>query len=155
MKTIGHFIILKEENEELKTEFGFSLGADGSKDIRYRKAKILAVGSKVDPVLKVGLNCMFDKSSGHSMIIKDETVRVVMEGNIVQVDDEVSSEIPSDKTLTEKFLDSESSVSTMAEWMAINKSSGDFREDGNMESQQEYFGATIKSRKNENQKSKS
>ena len=138
MKTIGHFIILKVENEELKTEFGFSLGADGSKDIRYRKAKILAVGSKVDPVLKVGLNCMFDKSSGHSMIIKDETVRVVMEGNIVQVDDadEVSPKIPSVQTMVEKF-------------MAIDKSSGDFREDGNMESQQEYFGATIKSRKNE------
>ena len=72
MKAIGKYIVIDPIKEvDTKTKGGLILAESQREDIRYRKAKIVTVGSDVN-VLKKGNEIYYDRSAGFNIEIKKE-----------------------------------------------------------------------------------
>ncbi len=83
MKAIGKYIVIDPIKEvDAKTKGGLILAESQREDVRYRKAKIITVGSDVN-VLKKGNEIYYDKSSGFNIEIKKEQYKVIKEHDVV------------------------------------------------------------------------
>jgi len=83
MKAIGKYIVIdpiKEENT--KTKGGLILADSQREDIRYRKAKIITVGSEVKG-LKKGNEIYYDKSAGFNIELEKNNYKVIKEFDVV------------------------------------------------------------------------
>ena len=85
MKAVGKHIVIepiKEENK--KTSGGLILAEAQREDIRYRKAKIISVGSDVK-ALKNGNEIYYDKGSGFNIEIANQNYKVIKEFDVVVI----------------------------------------------------------------------
>jgi len=85
MKAIGKHIIIdpiKENNT--KTKGGLILADSHREDIRYRRAKIISVGTDVNK-LKAGNEIFYDKNAGFNIEINKDNYKVIKEFDVVIV----------------------------------------------------------------------
>lgn len=84
MKPIGKYLIIKQIEEQHKTESGLLLG-DDQVAIRYKRAKVVAAGTDVS-TMAAGDLIQFDRSAGHTMILDGEAYTVILERDVVLVE---------------------------------------------------------------------
>jgi co-chaperonin GroES (HSP10) len=83
MKAVGrNVVILPVKETETKTKGGLLLAEAQREDIRYRLAKVVTVGDDVKMV-KDSDNVYYDRHSGFTIEIKDETYTIIKEQDIV------------------------------------------------------------------------
>ena len=83
MKAIGKYIVIDPVKVEEKTTKGGLILAEAQReDIRYRKAKIVTVGSGVE-ALKKGNEIYYDRSAGFNVDINGEIFKVIKEFDVV------------------------------------------------------------------------
>jgi chaperonin GroES len=85
MKAVGKYIVVdpvKEEN--VKTKGGLILTDKQREDIRYRKAKVIEVGSDVNGVKK-DKSIYYDKHAGTKIEIDKQEYQVIKEQDVVIV----------------------------------------------------------------------
>ncbi len=85
MKPIGKYILIKQIKEEIKTETGLLLSASDVADIRYKKAEVVAPGTKVE-VIKNSDTIYYDSRAGHTMMVNGDTYTVITENDVVLVE---------------------------------------------------------------------
>ena len=85
MKAINKYIIIEPEKEpSVKTKGGLILGEKHREDIRYRKAVVKNIGTKVEGVENGDL-IYYDRHAGFDMEIDKEVFKVIKEFDIVVV----------------------------------------------------------------------
>jgi len=85
MKPIGKYVVIKTIEEELKTSSGLLLSAEDSNQLRYKKGRIVEVGTDVVAIDKDSL-IYYDKRAGYTMLIHDEPYTIIRENDIVLVE---------------------------------------------------------------------
>ncbi len=84
MKAVNKYIIIEKILEEMKTESGLLLSGEDSNEFRYSKGVVINPGTNVETV-KEGDVIYYDKSSGHTMVIKDRKYTIILERDVVVV----------------------------------------------------------------------
>ena len=85
MKAIGKYIIIEPiKDKDTKTKGGLLLAEKQREDVRYRKAKIITVGSDVK-VLKKGNQIYYDKAAGFNIELDKEQYKVIKEHDVVVI----------------------------------------------------------------------
>lgn len=84
MKVIGNNILIVPQEEETKTKGGLLMSASDTKELRYKKATVVAVGDLATAV-KPGNFIYFDKAAGHSIRINDDMYTVIRLQDVVVV----------------------------------------------------------------------
>jgi len=84
MKPIGKNIIVKDIDEEVKTDSGLILSGEDVKGMRYRKAHVIASGTEVG-YIKADDIIYYDKSHGFTMLIEDKPHTIIQERDVVVV----------------------------------------------------------------------
>jgi len=84
MKAVGKYIIIEIVKEEVKTSSGLFLGEEDAKNQRYRKGIVLTVGKLVDEI-KEGDKIYYDLHAGHTMLLDDKEVHIILERDVVIV----------------------------------------------------------------------
>jgi co-chaperonin GroES (HSP10) len=84
MKPIGKNIIVKNIDEEIKTDSGLILSGEDVKGMRYRKAIVIASGTEVDSI-KTDDVIYYDKSHGFTMLIEEKPFTIIQERDVVVV----------------------------------------------------------------------
>ena len=84
MKVIGLNILVVPFEEETKTKGGLLMSASDTKELRYKKATVVAVGDLATAV-KPGNFIYFDKAAGHSIRINDDMYTVIRLQDVVVV----------------------------------------------------------------------
>ena len=84
MKPIGKYLVIKQIEEQQKTESGLLLN-DDQVAIRYRRATVVAKGTDIDSI-DAGDIIHFDRVAGHTMILGGEALTVILERDVVLVE---------------------------------------------------------------------
>ena len=84
MKVIGLNILVVPFEEETKTKGGLLMSASDTKELRYKKATVVAVGDLATSV-KPGNFIYFDKAAGHSIRINEDMYTVIRLQDVVVV----------------------------------------------------------------------
>ena len=85
MKAIGKNIVITPTKEvEAKTKGGLLLAEVNRTDVRYRMAKVIAIGTDVIGV-KEKDNIYYDRHAGFGIELNDEQFKVIKEGDVVIV----------------------------------------------------------------------
>lgn len=84
MKVIGNNILIVPQEEETKTKGGLLMSASDTKELRYKKATVVAVGDLVDSV-RPGNFIYFDKAAGHCIRVNDDMYTVIRLQDVVVV----------------------------------------------------------------------
>lgn len=84
MKPIGKYIIVKDIQEEVKTESGLILSGDDTNQFRYKKGRVVKPGTDVT-VIDEGDVIFYDKGTSFTMLINDEQFTLVQERDVVVV----------------------------------------------------------------------
>ena len=85
MKVIGKYIVIDPiKDKDTVTKGGLILAEKQREDVRYRKAKIVTVGSDVK-ALKKGNEIYYDKAAGFNIEINKEQYKVIKEQDVVIV----------------------------------------------------------------------
>jgi len=84
MRPINKYLIIKKIQEEVHTSSGLLLSAEDTAALRYSKASVIAPGTEVSEIKK-GDTIYYDNRAGHSMIIEEETVTIILERDVVVV----------------------------------------------------------------------
>jgi|14BtaG_2_1085337.scaffolds.fasta_scaffold00123_3 co-chaperonin GroES (HSP10) len=84
MKPVGKYIIIKTITEEVKTSSGLLLSQTDVDEFRYKKGSVVKPGTDVT-VIKASDLIYYDKNSGHTMMINDETYTIIQERDVVIV----------------------------------------------------------------------
>jgi co-chaperonin GroES (HSP10) len=84
MKPIGKNIIVKDIDEEVKTDSGLILSGEDIKGMRYRKAYVIASGTEVG-YIKADDVIYYDKSHGFTMLIEEKPHTIIQERDVVVV----------------------------------------------------------------------
>ena len=84
MKPIGKYVVIKTIDEELKTSSGLLLSAEDANQLRYKKGRIVEVGTEVIAIEKDS-EIYYDKRAGYTMLIHDEPFTIIRESDIVVV----------------------------------------------------------------------
>ena len=83
MRAIGKYIVIEPIKEvNAKTKGGLILAESQREDVRYRKAKIITVGSDVK-ALQEGNEIYYDKAAGFNIEINKEQYKVIKELDVV------------------------------------------------------------------------
>lgn len=90
MTPIGKYIVIKNINEEIKTDSGLILSAEDAKSMRYQKGIVVAPGTDVS-VIKANDTIYYDKSYAFTMVINDTPQTIIREMDVVVVLDNHSS----------------------------------------------------------------
>jgi len=85
MKPIGKYIAISPIDEEMKSRSGLILSVQDTKDFRYKKAKVNAVGTEVNGI-KESDTIYFDKHAGHSLMVGDIPYTIIRESDVVIVE---------------------------------------------------------------------
>ena len=86
MKAVGHFVIVKQDPEEVKeTKGGLILNEKVREDMRYRTGEVFSVGEGGTGVLKCCDRIMFDRAAGHETDVTGDTLRVITLRDVVAI----------------------------------------------------------------------
>ena len=85
MKAIGKYIVINPDKEtNTKTKGGLLLTENNREDVRYRKGRVITVGSDV-----IGVNdkdqIYYDKHAGFGIELEKEQYKVIKEQDVVIV----------------------------------------------------------------------
>jgi len=85
MKAIGKYIVIDPDKEtNTKTKGGLLLTENNREDVRYRKGRVITVGSDV-----IGVNdkdqIYYDKHAGFGIELEKEQYKVIKEQDVVIV----------------------------------------------------------------------
>jgi co-chaperonin GroES (HSP10) len=84
MRPIGKYIIIKDIQEEIRTESGLILSGEDTNQLRYKRAEVIATGTDVD-VIDEGDELYYDKSHSFTMLIDNEQYTIISERDVVVV----------------------------------------------------------------------
>ena len=84
MKVIGNNILIVPQEEETKTKGGLLMSASDTKELRYKKATVVAVGDLADSV-RPGNFIYFDKAAGHGIRVNEDMYTVIRLQDVVVV----------------------------------------------------------------------
>jgi co-chaperonin GroES (HSP10) len=84
MRVIGQNILVVPQEEETKTKGGLLMSASDTKELRYKKATVAAVGSESGGIMP-GNFIYFDKAAGHSIRVNDDLYTVITVRDVVVV----------------------------------------------------------------------
>jgi co-chaperonin GroES (HSP10) len=84
MRPIGKFIVIKDIQEEIRTESGLILSGEDTNQLRYKRAEVIATGTDVD-VIDEGDELYYDKSHSFTMLIDNEQYTIISERDVVVV----------------------------------------------------------------------
>lgn len=84
MKPIGKYIVIKNIEEEIKTESGLILSGEDTNQLRYKKGLVIAVGTDVS-VIASDDTIYYDKGHSFTMLINDIQYTIIREADIVVV----------------------------------------------------------------------
>ena len=84
MKPIGKFLVVKDIQEEIKTNSGLILSGEDTNQLRYKRAVVVATGTDVD-VIDEGDELYYDKSHSFTMLIDNEQYTIISERDVVVV----------------------------------------------------------------------
>lgn len=84
LKPIGKYIIVKNIDEEVRTESGLILSGEDTNQLRYKRAIVQCSGTDVANI-KEGDEIYYDKSRSFTMIINDIQCTIIVETDVVVV----------------------------------------------------------------------
>ena len=84
MRPIGKYIIVKDIQEEIKTESGLILSGEDTNQLRYKRAEVIATGTDVDVIDEMD-ELYYDKSHSFTMLINEEQYTIISERDVVVV----------------------------------------------------------------------
>lgn len=84
MRPIGKYIIVKDIQEEIKTESGLILSGEDANQLRYKRAEVIAVGTDVDVIDEMD-ELYYDKGHSFTMLINNEQFTIISERDVVVV----------------------------------------------------------------------
>ena len=84
MKPIGKFIVIKDIQEEIKTNSGLILSGEDTNQLRYKRAEVIAVGTDVNVIDEMD-ELYYDKSHSFTMLIDNEQYTIISERDVVVV----------------------------------------------------------------------
>lgn len=84
MRPIGKYIVVRDIQEEVRTESGLILSGEDTNQLRYRKAEVIATGTNVD-VIDEGDELYYDKAHSFTMLIDDTQYTIIQEKDVVVV----------------------------------------------------------------------
>jgi co-chaperonin GroES (HSP10) len=84
MKPIGKYIVVVNIDEEIKTSGGLLLSAKDAEEFRYRKAKVIEVGTDVT-VINPSDVIHYDKNHSFTMVINNNQYTIIQERDVVIV----------------------------------------------------------------------
>jgi len=84
MKPIGKYIVIKNIEEEIKTQSGLILSGDDTNQLRYKRASVVEPGTDVNVIKKEDI-IYYDKNQGFTMLINDEQYTIIREADVVVV----------------------------------------------------------------------
>jgi chaperonin GroES len=83
MKAIGKYIVIETIKEKnIKTDGGLILTEKQREDIRYRQAKVIAVGTDVE-VIKKGDVIYYDKAVGFNIELNNKEYKIIKQFDVV------------------------------------------------------------------------
>lgn len=84
LKPIGKYIVIKNIDEELKTESGLILSGEDMNQMRYKRGLVIEPGTEV-PHIKKDDDIYYDKAHGFTMLINDVQYTIIQERDVVVV----------------------------------------------------------------------
>jgi co-chaperonin GroES (HSP10) len=84
MRPIGKYIVVKDIQEEVRTESGLILSGDDTNQLRYKRAEVIATGTDVN-VIDEGDELYYDKAHSFTMLIDDTQYTIIQERDVVVV----------------------------------------------------------------------
>lgn len=84
MKAIGKYIVVKQIEEEVRTDSGIILSGDDTNQFRYKKGKVICPGTDVN-CIDVDDVIYYDKGHSFTMLINDENHTIILERDVVVV----------------------------------------------------------------------
>ena len=84
MTPIGKFIVVVNIDEEIKTSGGLLLSARDADEFRYKKAKVIEVGTDVTVIKSLDL-IHYDKNHSFTMVIDNRQYTIIQERDVVIV----------------------------------------------------------------------
>jgi chaperonin GroES len=84
LQPIGKYIIIKNIDEELKTESGLILSGEDANQMRYKRGLVIESGTDV-PNIKKDDDIYYDKAHGFTMLINEKQYTIIQERDVVVV----------------------------------------------------------------------
>ena len=84
MKPIGKYLIVKDVQENIKTESGLILSGEDTNQLRYKRGVVTAPGTDVS-VIHEGDELYYDKAHSFTMLIDDAQYTIISERDVVVV----------------------------------------------------------------------
>jgi co-chaperonin GroES (HSP10) len=84
MKPIGKYIVVKNIEEEVKTQSGLILSGEDTNQLRYKRAIVHKPGTDVSTINE-GDDLYYDRGHSYTMIINDEQFTIIRETDVVVV----------------------------------------------------------------------
>jgi len=84
MKPIGKNIVIKTIEEEIKTSSGLLLSSEDANQLRYKKGRIVEIGTDVIAIEKDS-EIYYDKRAGYTMLIDNIAYTIIQENDVVVV----------------------------------------------------------------------
>ena len=84
MKPIGKYLVVKDIQENVKTESGLILSGEDTNQLRYKRGVVIAPGTDVDAI-EEGDELYYDKAHSFTMLINDMQYTIISERDVVVV----------------------------------------------------------------------
>ena len=84
MKPIGKYLVVKDIQENVKTESGLILSGEDTNQLRYKRGVVIASGTDVDAIQE-GDELYYDKAHSFTMLIDDMQYTIISERDVVVV----------------------------------------------------------------------
>ena len=84
MKPIGKYLVVKDIQENVKTESGLILSGEDTNQLRYKRGMVIAPGTDVDAIQE-GDELYYDKAHSFTMLINDMQYTIISERDVVVV----------------------------------------------------------------------
>ena len=82
MQPIGKYIVIEQEEEQIKTSSGLLLSQEDTKNFRYKKGVVIKEGTEVS-VIKPNDEIYYDKRAGYTMMIDEKPCTIITERDVV------------------------------------------------------------------------
>lgn len=84
MKPIGKYLVVKDIQENVKTESGLILSGEDTNQLRYKRGMVIAPGTDVESIQE-GDELYYDKAHSFTMLIDDMQYTIISERDVVVV----------------------------------------------------------------------
>lgn len=84
LRPVGKYILIQPVEQEIETDSGLLLSAEDASSFRYKRGKVVKVGTDVVAISNDD-EIYYDKVSGHSMVIDKVKYTIIEERNVVVV----------------------------------------------------------------------